>query len=83
MPNKLTSRQQAVMDKMLNGWTAVQTHGNAVSINGNHVCNIDTMTVLARRGLVRKINRWEWAINKGDGQADNTDMYLSRLTLER
>jgi hypothetical protein len=57
---RLTSAQRRVMPMMSRKWTAHQQHGCAVYINGKRVCNIDTMTVLERLGLVERDTRWTW-----------------------
>lgn len=36
------------------GWGARTYCGNAVEINGERVCNVDTMTVLVRLGLAER-----------------------------
>ena len=36
------------------GWTARISHGSAVEINGKRACNVDTMSALARIGLVEQ-----------------------------
>lgn len=57
---KLTAAQKRVMQLMSRRWPAEQSHGCAVHINGRRVCNIDTMTVLERHGLIERDTRWTW-----------------------
>lgn len=39
---KLSPAQQRVMLWLSQGWGARVSHGSAVEINGNRVCNVDT-----------------------------------------
>lgn len=48
----LSSVQRRLMEWMSQGWSARCAYGSAVHINGARVCNIDTMQVLERQGLV-------------------------------
>lgn len=57
---KLTAAQKRVMQIMSHKWSVVQQNGCAVYINGQRICNIDTMTVLERHGLIEKADRWTW-----------------------
>lgn len=57
MTPKLSPAQQRVMLWLSQGWGARVSHGNAVEINGQRVCNVDTMTVLSRMGLVERESR--------------------------
>lgn len=60
---KLTDAQARVMTWMSQGWSARTSHGSAVEINGERVCNVDTLAVLERHGLIKKdktySNLWE------------------------
>lgn len=56
----LTPAQERVMTLMSRRWPAEQSGTLAVHINGQRVCNVDTMKVLERRGLVVKDTRWSW-----------------------
>lgn len=49
---KLTPAQARVMKWLSQGWGARVSHGSAVEINGQRVCNVDTMTALEKLGLV-------------------------------
>ena len=61
MSNKpLTKAQERVMVMMSRRWPAEQSGSMAVHINGQRVCNTDTMAVLERLGLVEKDTRWTW-----------------------
>lgn len=51
---KLSPTQQRVMKWLGQGWTAYPAGGSALRVNGDRICNVDTMTVLERMGLVRK-----------------------------
>jgi len=57
---KLTAAQIRVMQLMSRRWSAQQPYGGAVHINGKRVCNVDTMTVLERHGLIERDTRWTW-----------------------
>ena len=48
----LSAAQRRVMDWLSQGWSARCARGAVVEINGTRVCNVDTMQVLERRGLV-------------------------------
>lgn len=61
MSNKpLTKAQDRVMPLMSRRWPASVAGSGAIHINGERVCNIATMTVLERFGLVEKDTRWTW-----------------------
>lgn len=51
---KLTQAQARVMKWLSQKWSARVSHGSAVEINGQRVCNVDTMTALERLGLVKR-----------------------------
>jgi len=68
----LTEAQKRVMRLMSKKWPAETGHGATVFINGNKVCNIDTMTALVRHGLVERDTRWSWkATELGLGWNEN------------
>lgn len=48
----LSKAQARVMRLLSQGWGARLSHGAAVEINSERVCNVDTITVLVRLGLV-------------------------------
>ena len=52
--SKLSNAQQKVMLWLSQGWGARVSHGAAVEINGQRVCNVDTMSSLVRLGLVER-----------------------------
>lgn len=58
----LTEAQERVMALMSRRWPAEMsgTGSLSVNINGQRVCNVDTMTVLERLGLVERDTRWTW-----------------------
>ena len=58
----LTKAQERVMTLMSRRWPAEMssTGSLSVNINGQRVCNVDTMTVLERLGLVERDTRWTW-----------------------
>lgn len=56
----LTEPQKRVMRWMSKRWSAEIVQSNSIHINGKRVCNIDTMTVLVRRGLIAKDSQWTW-----------------------
>lgn len=49
---KLTEAQRRVMKWLGKGWSSEPGAGCAVMVNGKRICNIDTMTVLHKLGLV-------------------------------
>jgi hypothetical protein len=57
---KLTAAQKRVMEWMSKGWSASMNNRNSIEINGKRVCNVDTITVLIRAGLVKEDGRWSW-----------------------
>ncbi len=59
-PKKLSATQEKVMKWLRAGWKAEVTHGAAVSINGTRVCNLDTIAVLVKAGLVVKCGHWTY-----------------------
>lgn len=58
--HKLTPAQERVMVLMSRRWSAHVSTSGRIEINGKGVCNMDTMTVLERLGLVEKDTRWTW-----------------------
>lgn len=57
---KLSPTQTRVMDWISRGWGARASHGSAVEINGQRVCNVDTMAALSRHGLVVREENGYW-----------------------
>ncbi|HBP6378493.1 TPA: hypothetical protein L6A07_25260 [Pseudomonas aeruginosa] len=51
---KLSPAQARVMQWLSQDWGARVSHGAAVEINGERVCNVDTMASLSRMGLVER-----------------------------
>lgn len=52
MSINLSATQQSVMKWVGKGWTAYPAGGTALTVNGKRICNLSTMVVLARLGLV-------------------------------
>ena len=65
---KLTPAQQRVMNWLSQGWGARVSHGAAVEINGERVCNVDTMTTLTRLGLVERESRAPYWVATEEGK---------------
>jgi hypothetical protein len=64
--DRLSPAQERVMKWLRNGWSALQLNGCVIEINGKRVCNLDTMTVLERKGLVERDGAYYWrATEKG------------------
>lgn len=51
---KLSPAQMRVMQWLSQGWGARVSHGNSVEINGDRVCNVDTMATLVRLELAER-----------------------------
>lgn len=58
MSEKLSPAQERVMEWLNGGWDAHTYSGAAIEINGQRVCNLDTMEALIRKGLVVRTDRW-------------------------
>lgn len=65
---KLSPAQQRVMLWLSQGWGARVSHGSAVEINGKRVCNVDTMTALARMKLVERETRAPYWMATAEGR---------------
>ncbi|SED35196.1 hypothetical protein SAMN05216178_6900 [Pseudomonas saponiphila] len=65
---KLSAAQQRVMNWLSQGWGARVSHGAAVEINGERVCNVDTMTTLTRLGLVERESRAPYCVATEEGK---------------
>ena len=57
---KLSPKQAEVMKWLNGGWTAVVKHGNAMTINGERICNRSTIEALQRKGLIKRVSQREW-----------------------
>lgn len=57
---KLSEAQRRVMRCLGHGWEAQPGVGSAVMVNGQRICNIDTMTSLSRAGLVQQDEQRCW-----------------------
>jgi len=53
---KLSEVQCRVMKWLGGGWTSAPGAGMAIHVNGQRVCNVDTMHALARHGLVEQLD---------------------------
>lgn len=51
---KLSDAQRKVMKWLGYGWEAQPGAGSAIMVNGQRICNIDTMTALQRAGYVEQ-----------------------------
>lgn len=51
---KLSAAQQRVMKWLGYGWEAQPGAGASIMVNGQRICNVDTMTALKRVGLVEQ-----------------------------
>lgn len=58
---KMTEAQRRVMRWVGKGWRAQPGAGSAIIVNGRRICNVDTMMVLYRRGLVSKDEQGCWS----------------------
>lgn len=58
--DKLTEVQRRVMAYVGRGWSARVSHGSAIEVNGKRVCNLSTIMVLHRKGLVAKDQNGLW-----------------------
>ena len=68
MPKKLSATQSKAMALMSKGWSANQAYGSAVCINGERVCNINTILALESRGLVERKSTWVWRATEAGRQ---------------
>ncbi len=57
---KLSEAQRRVMTWLGKGWEAQPGAGSALMVNGRRICNIDTMTTLARAGMVQRDDKSCW-----------------------
>jgi hypothetical protein len=51
---KLTEAQKRVMSWIGKGWSARRSHGTVIEVNGERICNVDTMMALSRMGLAQQ-----------------------------
>lgn len=65
---KLSPAQKRVMHWLSQGWGARVSHGNAVEINGDRVCNVDTMATLVRLGLAERESRPPYWMATAEGR---------------
>ncbi len=57
---QLSEAQKRVMKWLGKGWTAEPGNGASLKINGERICNLDTMMALYRMGLAQKDDRGSW-----------------------
>lgn len=57
---KLSPKQEEVMAWVNGGWSLTCTRGCVVEVNGQRVCNLDTVTRLIKLGLVEKVDRFTY-----------------------
>lgn len=57
---KLSTAQKRVMKWLGRGWEAFPGCGVTVLVNGQRICNVDTITALIRIGLVEKTETPSW-----------------------
>lgn len=65
---KLSPAQAKVMQWLSQGWGARVSHGAAVEINGERVCNLGTMTALVRMGLVERESQYPCWVATAEGR---------------
>lgn len=58
---KLSAAQQRVMKWLGYGWKTEPGPGSSIMVNGQRICNIDTMMALYRLGQVSKDANECWA----------------------
>lgn len=62
---KLTEAQKRVMSWIGKGWSARRSHGTVIEVNGERICNVDTMMALSlalsRTGLAQQAQEGTWA----------------------
>lgn len=51
---KLTDAQRRVMKWLGYGWESEPGAGMAIHVNGQRICNVDTLSALERMGLVEQ-----------------------------
>ena len=42
------------------GWTLYTEYGSTVTVNGQRICNLDTILALVRMGLIEQVEQWGW-----------------------
>lgn len=58
--DELTEAQRRVMSWIGKGWQARRSHGSAIEVNSQRVCNIDTMMALYRKGFAQQAADGTW-----------------------
>lgn len=58
--DELTEAQKRVMTWIGKGWNARRSHGSAIEVNGQRICNADTMMALYRKGLAQQAVDGTW-----------------------
>jgi hypothetical protein len=59
---KLTPRQAEVMTWLVGGHQPYLHSISTVYVNGQKLCNLDTMTALEKRGYAEKVTSCQWRI---------------------
>jgi len=60
MATKLTQAQMRVMKWLGKGWEAQPGAGSSLLVNGQRICNTDTMMALYRQGLAAQDDKRCW-----------------------
>lgn len=60
MATKLTQAQMRVMKWLGKGWEVQPGAGSSMMVNGQRLCNIDTMMALYRQGLATQDEKRCW-----------------------
>ena len=68
---KLSAAQKRVMTWIGKGHAGRPSHGFAINVNGKRICNVDTMTALARMGLVKQDDQKQWVATKDGRELTN------------
>lgn len=72
---QLTPAQRRALKWVGNGWQTEPGPGSAVLVNGQRICNIDTMMALSRAGLVQKDEQGSWSATER-GKTLTTELRL-------
>lgn len=64
---KLSNAQRRVMKWLGYGWEGQPGPGSSIMVNGQRICNIDTITALQNAGLVEQDDSHCWKATK-EGQ---------------
>jgi len=72
---KVSAAGRRVLRWLGKGWRTEPGAGSALMVNGQRICNVDTMTSLARCGLVVEGQRGCWSATP-DGRRVTSDLGL-------